>query len=333
MLFFQRDQELIRLLGSCQVQVSRAQSNADLLQVLDRLEAFPGGLEFDHAQPKLLLVLAFASLVVSYLMDGMGWMGWVAIGCCFASFLVKRGRSSSLGDLSARIGRKCSLFSNGLSEPESTADWCFKKLSSEFSDYQRGTEGRDIVTSAQGVFQGTLHSLAFEYHHLRYVNLRNDKKGGEESFDRYSLVLDFPWVRGVSARTDVVGAPLAGKGFETTLDDFNRTFLLQGRRELDCAKFATPTTLLFLMALSSRLSKVNLEFSEQGRLCLSFNNDEVMAYAYPGSLADLQAFREQIKAGIELPGLSPLLELAHQLAELHDNNFDLPSKVADKMEQ
>jgi len=38
MLFFLRDQALVRLLSDCRMRVAHAQSNADLLEVLDRLE-------------------------------------------------------------------------------------------------------------------------------------------------------------------------------------------------------------------------------------------------------------------------------------------------------
>ncbi|MGE8453044.1 MAG: hypothetical protein ACN6OP_20975, partial [Pseudomonadales bacterium] len=79
MLFFLRDQALVRLLSDCQMRVINAQSKADLLEVLDRLEIFPGGLEFDHMQSITLLVLAFAALAAGLLMDGMGGMFWVFV--------------------------------------------------------------------------------------------------------------------------------------------------------------------------------------------------------------------------------------------------------------
>lgn len=336
MLFFLRDHALNRLLQDCQLRVARAQSTADLLDVLDRLEVFPGELEFDHAQSILLLVVAFASLVVALLMDGMGGMVWVAVACCIFSYYVKKGLSGSLTELSASIARKCALFSNGLSEPDSSADWCLTKLDSQFGDYRRGNERRHIVASAQGVYQGTRHSLAFEYHHLLYVNAVSERgasgyRTSYKSFDRYSLVLEFPWLKGISVQSDPLEMPLAGQRFKTDCDEFDRAFLLRSSDQARFESFATPATLSLLLDLSRLLNKVNLEFSSEGRLCLSFDNAEVFAHADPGPLSDLAAFRQRMIEGIALPGLNPVLERMHRLAELHDHPLDHLLAVTEKV--
>jgi len=336
MLFFLRDHALNRLLQDCQVRVTRAQSKADLLEVLDRLEVFPGELEFDHAQSILLLVMAFVSLITALLVDGMGGMVWVAVACCIFSYYVKKGLSGSLTNLSAGIARKCALFSNGLSESDSSADWCLTKLDSQFGDYRRGNERRHIVTSAQGVYQDSRYSLAFEYHHLLYVNAVSERGASGfrtvyKSFDRYSLVLDFPWLKGISLQSDPLEMPLAGQHFKTDCDEFDRTFLLRSSDKTHFESFATPATLSLLLDVSRLLNKVNLEFSSEGRLCLSFDNAEVFAHADPGPLSDLAAFRQRIIAGVALPGLYPVLERMHRLAELHGHPLDHPLVVTEKV--
>ncbi|MEN5255120.1 hypothetical protein [Pseudomonas protegens] len=326
MLFFLRDQALLRLLNDCRVRVVRAQSNTDLLEVLDRLEIFPGGLEFDHVQAITLLVLAFASLAVALLMDGMGGMFWVFLALCFFSYYVSKGASGSLTDLAASIVRKCVMFHHGLSESDSSADWRLKRLNNEFSDYQRGNERRHIQDSLLGVYQGARQSLAFEYHHLQYVNSRQERGAGGsyrtvyDTYNRYSLVLDFPWVTEITVRSSPLEVSLAGQPFKTGRDDFDQVFVLRGNDQACCEHFARPAILDLLMELSRHLYRVNLEFSSQGRLCLSFDNADIIAHADPGSLSDLAVFRERIKAGIELPKLYSLLELVHQLAQLHDSH-------------
>lgn len=328
MLFFLRDQALVRLLSDCRMRVAHAQSNADLLEVLDRLEVFPGGLEFDHVQSIALLVLAFASLAAALLMDDMGGMFWVFLALCFFSYRVSKRVSGSLTDLAASIARKCLMFCHELSEFDANAVWRLKRLDNEFTDYQRGNERerRRIVDSLQGLSQGPRHSLAYEYHHLQYVNSRRERDASGdfravyETYNRYSLVLDFPWVRDIAVRSSPLEVPLAGQPFKTDCADFNQTFVLRGNDQASCEHFATPATLSLLMELSRHLDRVNLEFSSQGRLCLSFDNDDIMAHADLGSLSDLSAFCDRIKAGIELPRLYPLLGLMHRLAELHDGH-------------
>lgn len=328
MLFFLRDQALVRLLSDCQRRVINAQSRADLLEVLDRLEVFPGGLEFDHVQSITLLVLAFASLAAALLMDGMGWMFWVFVALCFFSYRVSKGISGVSTDLAASIARKCMMLGNGLSEFDSSADWRLKRLDNEFTDYRRGSERerRRILDSLQGVYRGERHSLAFEYHQLRYVISSCERGAGGDlktvytNYQRYSLVVDFPWVREIALRSSPLEIQLSGQPFKTDREDFNQAFVLRGNDPASCEHFATPATLDLLLELSRQLHGANLEFSGQGRLCLSFNNEDIMAHANPGPLSELAVFRERIEAGIELPKLYPLLGLIEQLARLHDGH-------------
>ncbi|UMZ13997.1 hypothetical protein I9018_09940 [Pseudomonas sp. MPFS] len=338
MQFLKRDADLIRLLGDCDVAVLQARSNEDLLIVIDRLKAFKGGLQFDHAQSWVLLLLAIVSAIPA--LAGLVLM-WFATACLgFASLYIWMSRSAALDELPKNIARKCSFLSNGLRDPGGTADERLSWLDEEFDDYDRGNDSRRIEASARGVYQGRRHQLSFVFHHLHYVNAHNKTQSDGESekvyehFDRFSLVVDFPWVSGVTVRSDLPSKKnTRPKVFETTSDEFNRVFSFAGDSELDCAKFATPTTLAFLLGLHRRLKKVNLEFSSQGHLCLSFDDAEVMAYKDPGTLEDLASFYANIERGLELPNLFPVLALVHELAELHDNNFDLPLKVADEMEQ
>lgn len=327
MLFFLRDQALVRLLNDSQVRVARARSNADLLEVLDRLEVFPGGLEFDHVQSIVLLVLAFAAFATMWLMDGMGGMFWLGLALVFFSYYIGKGLSGSSTDLAASIARKCALFCNELSEFDSTADWRLKKLNSEFIEYQRGNERRHIVDSVQGVYRGGCHRLAFEYHHLQYVTSSNQRgPGGSyrkvfDTFNRYSLVVEFPWVMDIAVRSSPLPAPQTLQPFKTGCSAFDETFVLRGNDQAGCERFATAATLAFLLELARRLDQVNLEFSSQGRLCLSFG-DEIMAHADLGALSDLAVFRQRIEEGFELPGLFPVLEWVHQLALLQDGSAD-----------
>lgn len=338
MQFLKHDAELVRLLASCDSEVARARSNEDLLKVIDKLRTFKGGLKFDHAQPLVLLMLAIAAAVPA--MAGVIPMVFVAACLGFASLYIWMSRKAAFDELPKKIARKCSFLSNGLWDPGGSADERFRQLSGEFDDYDRGNDSRRIEASAKGVYQVARHELSFVFHHLRYVNSHIKKKSdGEservyESFDRFSLVVEFPWVRGVAVRSNLPDKKITKrKVFETTFDDFNRTFMFCGESELACARFATPTTLVFLLGLCRRLKNVNLEFSSQGRLCLSFDDAEVMAYQDPGTLEDLPGFYAKIKQGLKLPNLFPVLALVHELAELQDNNFELPLTVTDDMEQ
>ena len=63
MQFLKHDAELVRLLERSDSEVARARSNDDLLQIIDNLKSFKGGLTFDHALPLVLLLLAIVSAI------------------------------------------------------------------------------------------------------------------------------------------------------------------------------------------------------------------------------------------------------------------------------
>lgn len=337
MQFLKHDADLIRLLGDCDVAVLQARSNEDLLIVIDRLKAFKGGLQFDHAQSWVLLLLAIVSAISA--LAGLVLM-WFATACLgFASLYIWMSRSAALDELPKNIARKCSFLSNGLRDPGGTADERLSWLNEEFDDYDRGNDSRRIEASARGVYQGRRHQLSFVFHHLHYVNAHNKTKSDGESekvyehFDRFSLVVDFPWVTGVTVRSDLPSKKALGprssrprpmNSTGSSVLPVTASWIAQSSRHLQSWLFA---------GSSSAAEKVNLEFSSQGHLCLSFDDAEVMAYKDPGTLEDLASFYANIECGLELPNLFPVLALVHELAELHDNNFDLPLKVADEMEQ
>ncbi|WMN19772.1 hypothetical protein QL104_10265 [Pseudomonas piscis] len=338
MQLLKHDAELVRLLGDCDSAVARARSNADLLVIIDRLKSFKGGLRFDHAQSWVLLLLAIMAAIPALAGVLLMWFATACLG--FASLYIWMSRKAAVDELPKKIARKCSLLSNGLQDPGGSADERFNQLSEEFADYDRGNDSRRIEASAKGLYQGPRHQLSFVFHHLRYVNSHiknqpnNESERVYESFDRYSLVIDFPWIKDVVVLSNALDQKKARRGaFETTFADFNRAFILNGESELVCAKFAKPATQVFLLGLHRRLKNVNLEFSSRGRLCLSFDDTEVMAYDDPGTFEDLQGFYDNIERGLALPNLFPVLALVHELAELQDDNFDRPLKVTEEMEQ
>lgn len=74
--------------------------------------------------------------------------------------------------------------------------------------------------------------------------------------------------------------------------------MLRGNDQASCERFVTPATLDLLLGLARHLDQPNLEFSSQERLCLSFDNAQVMAHADLGALSDLSVFRERIEEGL-----------------------------------
>lgn len=347
---------LTELLTVSEASIDRAESNADLLNVIHEFALYNGPLEFDRTRAwwffgtgLLLLASALALYWIGnihsvalffYRLEidpdsfGMG-TGFFGIVIAVWSLAWMKSKSDRLPSLSKRIARLSSYFHNGLTFLREDSAATLKELDTEFGDYRRGDYSRKVIESIQGEFTGTLRNLPFTYRQLHYVNRREvhttvtDEKGNTKTetrvvydhYDRYSLVIDFPWVTGISVRSDHQSQNDYSHPMDTASPDFNKAFRLTGRSEMLCAKFIKPSTVLHLLKLFDILHRPNLEFSDSGELCLSFESNDLFAFGAQYSLASPNNFYEEISAGIELPRLMSALQWSHALSELHDDNF------------
>ncbi|MDX9668788.1 MULTISPECIES: hypothetical protein [unclassified Pseudomonas] len=348
--------KLNKLLADSEASLATAQSNTDLLKTIQEFVSYNGPLKFSFTRAwwffgaGLLLIasaVAFPKYANTYTVASffyrlqidpdlfpviLGVLGIVSTGGSLAWMKTK---SDRLPSLSSRIARLSSYFHNGLTRLAEDPRYTLSKLDAQFADYRRGNYSRELLQSMQGVFTGPLHNLAYEYHRLHYVDKRkvkttvNDGKGGTKTetrvvydhYDRYSLVIDFPWVTGVSVRTDGQSQNDYPSRMDTASPDFNKAFRLTGRSEMTCAKFIKPSTVLHLLKVFNVLKVPNLEFADSGKLCLSFANSDLLTYGTQYSLSSPNEFYAEIAAGVELPGLVSALQWSHALGELHDDNF------------
>lgn len=358
---------LNELLGMCEASIDRAKSNTDLLKVIHQFVSYDGPLEFDRTRAWWFFgtgLFLLASAVALYWLGsiysvalffyrleidpdsfGMG-TGFFGIVIAVWSLAWMKTTSDRLPSLSKRIARLSSYFHNGLTFLSEDSATTLKKLDTEFGDYRRGDYSRELVESVRGVFTGTMRNLPYTYRQLHYVNKREvnttvtDEKGNTKTetrvvydhYDRYSLVIDFPWVTGISVRSDYQSENDYSHPMDTASPDFNKAFRLTGRSEMLCAKFIKPSTVLHLLKLFDILDRPNLEFAESGKLCLSFMSSDLFAFGTEYSLATPKRFYSEISAGVDLPRLMSALQWSHALSELHDDNFtsSLPTNRQEK---
>ncbi|MFK3680305.1 hypothetical protein [Pseudomonas sp. NPDC088890] len=345
-----------------------ASSKQDLLHAVQAIRDFKGPLRFDNTLPWCLtLLLASLTLVVvglcyQYPMQATTWAAKVTPDKAHLLLLAVIGglltltvlslraifkRANLLSGLSTDLARRSSLFSAGLSPIDSPPGLILEQLCEHFEDYQRGNHSRDITRALRGRYQGPLHSFEYAYYQLHYVVRRleqeevSDGKGGTrqqtrvvyDHHDRFSLVLDFPWIEGIAVRSGGPSAIDFEHKHQTSSTDFNRAFTLTGASAMACARFAKPVTVVHLLGLKPRFSQLNLEFSlNQGGLCISFDNSDLLGFQLPCDLHSPSEFYALIDAGVPLPALTQLLEAIHTLAEQHDDNFNLPRQATPHME-
>ncbi|MHC8334776.1 hypothetical protein [Pseudomonas sp. LB3P25] len=337
------NKKLRQLFEQSDAGVEAATSTADLLEVIKQLRAFGGPLEFDNATPRLFRNIGLGLIAATLL-----FVPFIVLGIAFllGGWLVMDHRSGVIDALSKKITHKSSLLTHGLRESFNPDVQVLESLGKEFKDFHRGSYSRQILKTVQGTYLGAVHELPFTYQHLQYVDRESykttvpDGAGGtkvetktiDREFARHSLVLDFPWVENVVVRGDRHWGVDLEETLDTASSEFNSAFHLTGITQIACAVFAKPATVLHLLQLPQQLSDVNLEFSEHGRLCLSFSDAGLLAPSATEGLKNLQAFEQLVEAGIRLPRLDLLLSWVHRLAELHDDNFALSPKPLKNME-
>ncbi|AZV27500.1 hypothetical protein CT157_16300 [Pseudomonas syringae] len=356
------------LLAVSEANIDSAESTADLLKVIHAFASYDGPLKFNCTRAwwffgtGLLLIAGAVALlgymnrypVVSFfqrLHIEPGLVGAVAgvlgLGFAIGSMNWMTSKAERLPALSRTIAALSSYFHNGLMFLEEDSDRTLDELDAQFSDYSRGNYSRELVESIEGVFTGTLRELPYHYRQLHYVNKRHvqvtvtDKDGKTRTetrvvydhYDRYSLVFDFPWVTGISVRSDDQSENDYSWSMDTASPDFNKSFCLTGQSEIFCAKFIKPSTVLHLLKLFEILDRPNLEFSDDGLLCLSFASSDLFAIGTEYSLASPNEFYAEISAGIELPRLMSVLQWSHALTELHDDNFTFTASPPNKCKE
>lgn len=315
--------------------IDQSESTHDLLQVIGQVRDFGAPLAFNNTTPKVLITLGVLFLLAAILFIPLVLVGIILIVIGWRKISKRNGL---LDVLSAKILANCALFTNDLKAVTGLAPITLANFLREFRDFNRGTYQRNIVELVQGVFPGDTHAMPFIYSHFHFVDERTetysvtDGKGGSttktrkvyDHYHRYSLVVDFTWVRDVTVRGNGGGSIDREYDWDSTSVDFNRAFKLTGDSEMACAKFSKPATILHLLHMQNELKSPNFEFSANGRLCLSFDNADLMSCEADGSLKEPAVFYDSIAQGVALPRLFSALALVHKLAELHDDNFNLP---------
>ncbi len=343
--------QLLAAIECAVAQVDVAKDKEGLLLAIRPIKDFSGSLRFNHtaaiifgAQGVLIVVAATwlffqrppqiysylyaylpfspATLMLALFVLGlMLFSGALSFGC---------GRANLLPDLSERIARLSSLMTQGLMPDDVAPEARLESLQEQFSDYYRGNYSHELVSAFYGTNRGSLHSIRYGVLHLHYVNerivrTRNSSRKVYYHYDRFSLVASFPWVAGISVRSDSQSEIDLPVGWNTASSDFNGIFELTGNSEIGCAKFAKPATVLHLLKMSEELEGLNLEFSAAGNLCMSFEDSDILGFDAGCSLSTPDAFHAAIQRGVAVPRLDQALALIHRLAEQQDNNLAAPA--------
>lgn len=239
--------------------------------------------------------------------------------------------------LSRAVIERLSGFANPLSPAPELPPILLIVLVSRFREYRRGDFSRELMLAMDGKLPGK-DERSFRYYHLHYVDQRKvvhhrkDKDGNTyteteivyDHSDRYSIVVPGCSVKDVLVCSDrsipIDWAKVVS--WKSALDEFNSKFTIVAATEIAGVKFASPATILRIQKMGELLRGLNIEFSHDGEMCVSFDNaDLLIANHIKETLEHPAQFIDAIKSGVELQAFNQTLELILQLAE--DNSGPL----------
>lgn len=339
-----KNKELTDLFNKIEKDAKMAKSESDLILVIQSVSEFLANnksLKYnlkDYVIGLLILILSllgYAYYYYKYSVQTLEWWIFIVPGCLVVgiivliSIMVKySGRESELSDY---IFEKDVLFDNEITELPRREG---KKFEEAFGDFVRGDEGQSIVKLCKGVYQFGDHAKNYHYYEFKYVVVTHvpvpvsNGKGGttivmrrqEDTYYRYGIIVDFNWVKGILVKTGG-GSHDYKSTFETGLPDFNKIFEVGANSQQDAAKFLKPTVILAFVDAHQYISDLSIEINNDGKLCISYSNDDTIDIPRKSSLADPTAFMKEISQKNLPPRLGEVMKLISIIEKHNDKNF------------
>lgn len=342
------NESLEALITTGEQKFSKCGSRDDLLKCIDDFRSYPGELTFNHKKTTiwciLLTVVCIPSSVIGIAraqnlgltpFDVLTYGSLAVAMITLISFITLICQACSQANRIPHLSKRM-LFWSASTDHGITGfggDWDSKMstLKNTYGDFDRGFQ-RELTYGVKGVFPGDLHDLAYEYFAWKYTVKtyvpQVDSKGKvtmvekNTDYNRYCLIIDFPWVKNVVVRGDGSSSFSLPRRVNTASSQFNSCFDVSGSDAITAAKFLKPTTINHLLEMARIYGSANLEFSSNGKLCFSFTNSNMMDTTFQGmTLLEPDKFHDAIVTGIRLEHLFYALHMIHRLAEQHDDNF------------
>ncbi|WP_158970581.1 hypothetical protein [Paraglaciecola sp. L3A3] len=330
------NQQLQLFLKSLENKIAMARNRVELNAILQKVESFGRPLKYDNSGYwySLFAALFIAGIsffylnynpqtpVVMWLMGLSGITVLVFAGLIF----MRRNKISSLSD--ALYQRDVYLDNNWQDAP-----FHGKRLAAElaqrFNEFKRGNHLREIQWLVKGHYQGQEHQFDYHAYTFHYVDRRRvsstDSKGRHRTrtvYDhhyRYGLYLPFNFVRSITISSSWFGS-FFGSTYKPASTEFNRHFKVNAQSEMAAAKFLKPAVVVEIEDMGKELKGLNLEFSSDGQLCMSFTPN-ICKWQRQHGLDEPAEFLDEIKQNQKIPLLQQTLERIHTLMRHSDNNF------------
>lgn len=333
------DQRLSALLQQVSHDIEAAQSKRGLIEVINRVKAFGGPLKFNHHRLKLLAAATGIIALLTGIFSDDIFYQWnlsatpvvIISGVCTLGLIVYMWRKSASVRASAeRLFLRALLFDNQLQELTSGLPTLQKALFADYFEFRRGNYSRTISAAYAGHYQGDTHAFAYHFYHFHYVDEREisetDGKGHTRTrkvynhYDRYGIALDFRFIRQIAIIRKAISG-VKGERYKPSSNQFNRLFKVTAETEMAAAHFLKPAVVLACEEAATGFKALNLEFNQQGGLCMSFDNKKVISGVQQYDFSSADGFIAEVENVTPLPELRKALEFIHMLMVHSDNNF------------
>lgn len=328
-------------LADVEAKLATAQNDTDLVAAIELLKEFPAPVAFDNKRLNLITVGICAAAIITGLGTWQFGLAPILIPIAAASGIIaliaygiiRFSRGHSMDNLSDRIHHKTVLHDYGLKplnfDPKAKA----RSLGRRYRAFQLGNYSREMKSMLEGTYNGSEHTYEYQYFHFHYVNQRTetytttDSKGNVkvrtrtvyDHFDRYGFLLHFPFVRSMRISEKVLG--WFSSGWKSSSTEFNKRFNVAAASEMDAAKFLKPKIVVELEAAAEALRNLDLEFTDSGDLCFSFDDANTLAAGRRHGIETPSAFAKEIAGHSTQPNLEAGLKFIHTLMKYSDNNF------------
>ena len=334
---YQHNKTMAATLALVKRQNQQLQSKTELLQLLDKLAALPQPLAYRHLPLWFLsaglIAAALASIWLYHYLVELSWLpaiGWGLLGLSLLPLILIGWRHASFKKLGRELYWQNALLDNQLQllPPSRWPD--SRSWQQQFAEFDRGNHKREFKQIIAGHYAGAEHQFDYHYWHFHYVDRRTvtstNSKGQIRTrtqythYDRYGLMLPFKYVQSLFICA-FAPAGFNGEKYQSDSGRFNKIFKVRAKAQMQAARFLKPAVVVALEDLAGQLRQLNLEFSADGVLCVSFADADVLDAKPPCDLEQLSRFRQSIEQTTALPKLQQTLASIHQLMRHSDSNF------------
>lgn len=249
------------------------------------------------------------------------------------------GANSAIGEISDLLFLKDVYYDNRLAQQDigDGSRELYERYHREFGEFRnRGDENRYISSQVRGSWTGdaqTLDTLEYDYyvfHYVRVYYVPVTRKVGKSTITtmerrtqtlyRYGILLDFPFVKGLAV-TSSGGSYDYAQGYQPTSEAFCGTFGVGADSSHVAARFLKPAVVLAFEELATHFSGLNVEINREGRMNIAFSDSDVLHLERQNSIAEPEAFEQEVMSHLGLPKLRHLLQFVRTLERHSDNNF------------